>query len=252
MLPADPTRRRFLGTLAALAALPSAARAAGESAAAENAAGGPVVVELFTSQGCWSCPPADELLGELSGRGDVIALAYHVDYWDYIGWQDPFGSPAFTRRQQTYAAWLGQKMVYTPQMVVGGRIDAMGSNRAKVEQAIGEARQAGLILSLTPRLDTAERVTVAGPAPAAGATVLAVHFLPQAETVVTRGENAGKTLVEYNIVRDLQPLGRFTGGEATFDIVEDNATGEQRACAILVQDDATGAILGAVLMPPES
>ena len=97
-----------------------------------------------------------------------------------------------------------------------------------------------------------ERVTVAGPAPAGGATVLAVHFLPQAETVVARGENAGKTLIEYNIVRDLQPLGDFTGGETTYDIVEDNPAGEQRACAVLVQDDATGAILGAVLMPPES
>ncbi|HKY95117.1 MAG TPA: DUF1223 domain-containing protein [Kiloniellales bacterium] len=240
---ATPTRRRFLGTLAALAALPRVALAAEQ---------GPVVVELFTSQGCWSCPPADALLGELAGRADIIALAYHVDYWDYIGWQDVFGSPECTRRQQAYADYLGNKMVYTPQMVVGGRIDAMGSNRQKVEAAIVEARKAGVSVTLTPQIDGTERVTVKGPAPPGGATVLAVHFLPQAETVVSRGENAGKTLIEYNIVRELQPLGRFTGGEATYDIIEEDPSGEQRACAVLVQDDATGAILGAVLMPPES
>jgi hypothetical protein len=242
---AAATRRRFLGTLAALAALPALPR----RIAAEQ---GPVVVELFTSQGCWSCPPADALLGELAGRTDIIALAYHVDYWDYIGWQDIFASPAHTRRQQAYADYLGKKMVYTPQMVVGGRFDAIGSNRQKVEAAIVEARQMGVTLSLTPLPGGGERVAVAGPAPAGGATVLAVHFLPRAETVVARGENAGKTLTEYNIVRDLQPIGRFTGGETTYDIVEDNSAGEQRACAVLVQDDATGAILGAVLMPPES
>jgi len=239
----DPTRRAFLGTLAALALLPRAAGARED---------GPVVIELFTSQGCWSCPPADALLGELAGRADVIALAYHVDYWDYIGWQDPYGSAAFTERQETYAAWLGEKMIYTPQMVVGGRIDALGSNRKQVEGAIVQAREAGLTVALSPVFDTAQRVTVSGPAPAAGATVLAVHFLSQAETVVTRGENAGKTLTEYNIVRDLQPLGRFAGGTATYEILADNPAGEQRACAILVQDDATGAILGAMLMPPGS
>jgi len=238
-----PSRRHFLAALAGAAVLPRLATAATHQ---------PVVVELFTSQGCWSCPPADALLGELAGRADIIALAYHVDYWDYIGWKDVFGSPLCTQRQQAYAAFMGKKMVYTPQMVIGGRFDAVGSNRKKVEAAIVEARAAGLTLAVTPLDAATQRVRVAGPAPAGGATVLAVHFLPQAETVVSRGENAGKTLIEYNIVRDLQPLGRFTGGEVTYQIVEDNPAGEQRACAILVQDDATGAILGAALMPQGS
>jgi hypothetical protein len=244
MNPAATSRRRFLGTLAGLAALPALPRVA----AAEGA---PVVVELFTSQGCWSCPPADALLGELAGRADVIALAYHVDYWDYIGWKDVFGSPAFTERQQAYAAFMGKRMVYTPQMVVGGRFDAVGSNRKKVEATIVEARAAGLTLEVAPLDAVTQHVRVSGPAPAEGATVLAVHFLPQAETVVARGENAGKTLVGYNIVRDIQPLGRFTGGETTYEIVAAES-GEQRICAILVQDDATGAILGAALMPEGS
>jgi hypothetical protein len=242
-LPAT-SRRHFLGTLAGLAALPALPRGL-------RAEGGPVVVELFTSQGCWSCPPADALLGELAGRADIIALAYHVDYWDYIGWKDIFGSPACTERQQSYAAFMGKKMVYTPQMVVGGRFDVVGSNRKKVEATIVEARAVAPTLEVTPLDAATERVRVAGPAPAKGATVLAVHFLPQAETVVSRGENAGKTLIEYNIVREIQPLGRFTGGEATYDIVE-SENGEQRACAILVQDDETGAILGATLMPEGS
>lgn len=237
------TRRCLLTGLAgltALAALPRRSRAEGNNL---------VVVELFTSQGCSSCPPADALLGELAGRDDLIALAYHVDYWDYIGWKDIYGSPAFTERQQAYAAFLGRKMVYTPQMVVGGRFDAMGSNRKKVEAAIAEARALGMSLEVTPLDAAVERVRVAGPS--AGATVLAVHFLPQAETQVARGENAGKTLVEHHIVREIQPLGRFTGGEATYEIVEEPGS-EQRACAILVQDDTTGAILGATLMPAGS
>ena len=140
-------------------------------------------------------------------------------------------------------------MVYTPQMVVGGRIDVMGADRKKVEAAIVEARGLGVSVALEPQADGMERVTVSGPAPEAGATVLAVFFLPKADTMVERGENAGKTLTEYNIVRALQPIGRFTGGETTYDIAEDESSGEKRACAVLVQDDKTGAILGAVLMP---
>src|SRR5262245_56361084 len=99
----------------------------------------PVVVELFTSEGCSSCPPADAFLGELAQRPDVVPLAFHVDYWDYIGWKDPYANPAFTQRQHDYKAALGLHMVYTPQMIVDGRTDVVGSERGSVEAAIGKA-----------------------------------------------------------------------------------------------------------------
>src|ERR1700746_3918568 len=106
------------------------------------AAGGrPIVVELFTSEGCSSCPPADALLAELAGRPDLLALSFHVDYWDGLGWKDPFSSPDATRRQRGYADLLGLATVYTPQMVVDGRWQAVGSDRSEVEQALGSARR---------------------------------------------------------------------------------------------------------------
>src|SRR5215831_16018900 len=97
---------------------------------------GPVLVELFTSQGCSSCPPADQLLGELARRPDVVAIGFHVDYWDYIGWKDPYAGPWATKRQRSYAHSLGLHMVYTPQVVVDGGADAVGSDRAAIDRLI--------------------------------------------------------------------------------------------------------------------
>ena len=231
------SRRALLAALAALPLLPRPIRAQ---------AGQPVVVELFTSQGCSSCPPADALLGELAARDDVIALAYHVDYWDYIGWRDRFGDPANTQRQRTYADWMGTRMVYTPQMVVAGRFDVVGSSRDRVEQALTQARAEPLPLAVT--LVGYDRVAIAGPA-VADAQVLAVIFQARAETPVGAGENGGSTLVEFNIVRELVPVGHYGGGaqELALDPHWLQEAGYD-GCAILVQDSATGRILGAAKM----
>ena len=231
------SRRALLAALAALPLLPRQIRAQ---------AGQPVVVELFTSQGCSSCPPADALLGELAARDDVIALAYHVDYWDYIGWRDRFGDPANTQRQRTYADWMGTRMVYTPQMVVAGRFDVVGSRRDRVEQTLALARTEPLPLAVT--LVGYDRVAIAGPA-GADAQVLAVIFQARAETPVGAGENDGSTLVEFNIVRELVPVGHYSGG--TQELALDPHWLQEAGydgCAILVQDSATGRILGAAKM----
>src|SRR5260221_259576 len=133
----------------------------------------PVVVELFTSQGCSSCPPADEYLGELTMRSDIIPLAFHVDYWNYIGWTDPFASKQMTHRQKAYSRALGQRYIYTPEMVVNGTTQEVGSNRRGVEALIEAARkeaQTGPAISLTREDDGKIRLRLGAATPSAAAT----------------------------------------------------------------------------------
>jgi hypothetical protein len=225
------------------------------NAAGAAGAGTPVVVELFTSQGCSSCPPADAFLGELAGRADVIALAFHIDYWDYIGWKDPFASPAWTDRQHAYKRSLGLHMVYTPQMVIDGRADAVGSERGAVNDAIAAAAAQDDKVAVSITRAAAGHYRVALPA-AAGlqglpATVWLAVFERQHVTPIAKGENAGATLTDHNIVRELRPVGRWSGAadELTLDV--DEATMAGKGCAVIVQGDAAGPILGAALLPDE-
>lgn len=207
---------------------------------------GPVVVELFTSQGCSSCPPADELLAELADRPDVIALSHHVDYWNYIGWADPFSSPEATARQQAYRDALGLRVVYTPQMVIDGRRDVAGSRRAAVETAVEEAsaRADRIAVTIAGDAQTGYRAELPEAALPAPATVWLVLFDPLHETAVSRGENAGAVLRNRNVVRELRSLGSWTG-EATALPVE---TAGRDGCAIIVQRGKAGPILGAAAM----
>lgn len=211
--------------------------------AAARADDRPAVVELFTSQGCSSCPPADALLGELSRRGDVIALAYHVDYWDYLGWKDPFASRSATERQRLYARTLGLSGIYTPQMVVDGAVDVVGSNRPAVMAALGGSRQGpGIRVS---REAGALKVDVAAAKGAPESEVVLVAYAEKAETKVQRGENAGRSLTEYGIVRGVYPLGRWTGDPARFSIDLSSVAGDATAAAVLVQASGPGRVLGA-------
>ena len=132
-------KRVPLAVAAVVAAISATALLADRPAVARDPDARPTVVELFTSQGCHSCPPADAYLGVLSGRDDIIALAHHVDYWNYIGWKDPFSSPQATERQHSYARAMRKRSVYTPQMVIDGRYDAVGSRRSQVDRAIDRA-----------------------------------------------------------------------------------------------------------------
>ncbi|MBK1670882.1 hypothetical protein CKO28_22975 [Rhodovibrio sodomensis] len=206
----------------------------------------PVVVELFTSQGCSSCPPADRLLGEIKDRPGVIALSLHVDYWDYIGWEDPYGKARHTGRQQAYKRQLELDYVYTPQIVVDGRLQVIGSRRSAVLDRIDRAR--GRPPIVRPRLDGGTAVIPAAEV-AAGARVWLVTFDARHATQVGDGENAGDRLVNHNVVRSWRDLGAYTGArrEIPLDVAEARAAGRS-GCALLVQREGTGEILGAAMM----
>jgi hypothetical protein len=226
-------------------------------AAPPAAAGSPVVVELFTSQGCSSCPPADEYLGELMQRGDIIPLAFHVDYWNYIGWSDPFASKQMTHRQKAYSRALGQRYIYTPEMVVNGTSQEVGSNRRGVEALIEAARKqpsSGPSISLTREEDGRIHLRVGAATPKAGAaremaTVWLVKFDREHKTTVALGENEGRTLTDYNAVRTLHQLGSWTGEalDIVYDANEPDEPGNG-GCAVLVQRDGAGPIIAAAML----
>jgi hypothetical protein len=172
-----------------------------------------VVVELFTSQGCSSCPPADEYLGRLSRNPDVIALALHVDYWDYIGWTDQFASPQFTARQKAYARAVGSNTIYTPQMIVNGVDRIEGSNPEQVEYDI--RRHLGL--PGTVALDLSRDVAMltikatAKALPKGPLTVQVIRYRPSETVAIAYGENAGKVVDYHNVVTEWRVLGEWAG-----------------------------------------
>jgi hypothetical protein len=172
-----------------------------------------IVAELFTSEGCSSCPPADALLAELATRPDVLALSFHVDYWDRLGWKDPFSSPAATERQQRYAGLLKLATVYTPQLIVDGKWQAVGSDRVEVERALARARhgQIEVPLALTTDHGRAQLKLGSAGGPVSGA-VLLIGFDRRHVTAVARGENSGRTLAHANVVRGVEEVGQFSGG----------------------------------------
>jgi hypothetical protein len=203
----------------------------------------PAVVELYTSQGCSSCPPADALLGELVRRGDVLALAFHVDYWDDLGWRDRFELPVATQRQRQYARQLGSASVYTPQMVVDGTADVVGGDAAGVARLIAAPR-ANVPVQISAR-DGELLVSVAAANGMPAAEVTLLSYLPQAQTAIGRGENAGRALREYNIVRSCAALGRWQGAAAEWRVRLADLPADARAVAVLVQEPGPGAIIGA-------
>lgn len=212
------------------------------------------VVELFTSQGCSSCPPADALLGELAQRPDIVALSEHVDYWDYMGWRDPFASPHFTQRQRDYGRTLGVKLLYTPQIVVQGRHQAPGNDRDAVLSMIAQSAPAAAVdVQASPGDGGGMEIRLgdsSGDLPGAGpATIWLVTYQPRQATDVKRGENRGQQLINHNIVKAFRAVGEWHGKAATVS-VEPSARSATDGCAILVQAGAGGAILGAARCVP--
>jgi hypothetical protein len=209
---------------------------ASPAAAAER----PVVVELFTSQSCSSCPPAEALLGELADKpGDLLPLAFHVTYWNRLDWRDTFSLPAATERQQAYAERLGEGS-FTPQIVVDGRRSVVGSRRGEVSAAIGQARGAASAALPVSLARAGGNLVVRLGAGSGAADILLVGFDARHETRVARGENAGRTIVQANVVRSVRSLGRWDGSARTLS--EPWPAG--REAAVIVQA-ADGRILGA-------
>jgi hypothetical protein len=197
-------------------------------AAVRPAAAGPVhaVVELFTSQGCSSCPPADKILSDLAKDPDVLAVSLPIDYWNYIGWRDTLASPLFTARQKAYAAASGRGQVYTPQVIVNGLKDAVGGNREAIAQAEKQTLATSGVMSVPLDVsvkDNTIHVTVGGaPNGAPGAAGVYLLALARAQTVeIKRGENAGSTLTYSNVVRAIIKIGDWKG--AKIDLTADTA-----------------------------
>ncbi|WP_343563480.1 DUF1223 domain-containing protein [Kiloniella sp. b19] len=219
----------------------------------------PVVVELFTSQGCSSCPPAEALLNQLAEQPGVIALAHHVDYWDYIGWKDPFARPEATERQRDYASTLDLRYIYTPQMVIDGQEELVGSRRAQVLSEVQKAAS-------TPNPVQLRMKSMTGPLPvgsdlrielkprdeqvSVSQAVLWLAVYDQShETQIRRGENAGKLSINNHVVRHWLPVTVWNGTdpEINFTFPEIEGSGVDQGFALILQQGETGPILGASL-----
>jgi hypothetical protein len=207
------------------------------------------VVELFTSQGCGLCRPADALLGELTKRADLLPLSFHVNYWDYIGWKDTFASAANTTRQRAYARRFGQRYVYTPQMVIQGTAQAAGSNRASVLADIEKHKSLSPVPIKIQRGPGGRSIIVTIAADPQGkkqnADVWLVMFDRNRKTAVSRGENRGKTLSDFNVVRSLKKVAEWDGGKMKFTVNSPGDVVLSGDCAILLQSAGPGRILGA-------
>lgn len=218
--------------------------AAGLLLSPSPSAAGPVVVELFTSQGCSACPPADALLGDLAERPDVIPLGLHVDYWDYLGWRDRFAAPANGRRQRGYIERMRHRTVFTPQIIVDGVTSVIGSRRQAVleEIALAAAMGDGVAVRAT-RDGDAIRVELEPQVEASLGVARVLYFIYEwPRTVhITRGENETRRITYHNVVRDWMTLGHWSGEAA---VMQAPRPEDARGVAVIVQRD-DGVVLGA-------
>jgi hypothetical protein len=215
------------------------------------------VIELFTSQGCDSCPPADKLLGELSNDPTVIPLTLAIDYWDYLGWKDTLALPGHARRQRAYARVRGDRDVFTPQAVVNGSVQALGSDQSAINRAIRQSAQQPSVLSVPLTMAVADgKLTITTPASKAGKEQAEVWLCPVVSALpveIMRGENKGRTITYHNVVRRWIKLGEWNGAPATWTIpVKDFQSERVDEVAVIVQSGtaaAPGPMLAAAITP---
>jgi hypothetical protein len=215
--------------------------------------GGPWAIELFTSQGCSSCPPADLHLGKLARRADIVALSFHVDYWDYIGWRDLFASRAMTERQRAYARVLKQRYVYTPEMVVDGIGHEPGVESGPIEALLATAQRR------SPRRATPDLVRAADgtlaiklaafPLDSGPADVTLAVYDRRHATPVRSGENTGRMLENFNVVRHFEIVARWDGSAANWTVPADRFQPGQ-GMAVLVQQADHGPMIGCNKLEP--
>lgn len=203
------------------------------------------VVELFTSQGCSSCPPADTLLGELAGLPNMVAVAFHVDYWDSIGWRDRYAIPAAVVRQRRYVETLGLSTAFTPQVVIDGRDSFVGSDRQRILAALTTDRETipvaaevahGELIVTLPERAQHNRFDVG-----------LIAYLPEATTAIGRGENSGRTLAEFNIAREFRHIGSWRGEAKVIRVPLESFPADATRVAVLVQDAEQGPIAGSAV-----
>src|SRR3982074_2424482 len=213
------------------------------------------VVELFTSQGCSSCPPADQIIGELARDPSVIALSMPIDYWDYLGWKDTLADSRFSDRQKAYSQMRGDREVYTPQVVVNGAVHVIGSDRAGIESAIGNTKKTDGVMSIPVTMTQAGKqltVSVAASSNSPFAMHGEVWICSIAKAVpisIGRGENRGREVTYYNVVRNLLKVGDWNGSAGSWTVPLENISRDGvDAAAVYVQDgnrERPGPMLGA-------
>lgn len=212
------------------------------------------VLELYTSQGCSSCPAADALLKSYTERSDIVALTMPVDYWDYLGWKDTFANPKYSARQRQYAKKRGDGRIYTPQIVVNGLHHAVGNSQRDIDHAIAEdaAHFAKGRIPIGLRLEQGRLIIEAGVGQGGDvkeATIWLAMVMREAEVTVRGGENRGKVLKYYNVVRELTPIGMWTGKPITIRLERDTVKqSDTDRCAVIIQSGKAGPVLGAALL----
>lgn len=245
-------RRIFLRQISS-ASLIAGFLVAGFLPVATRAAEPRALLELFTSQGCSSCPAADKLLGELTADPSLIALSLPIDYWDYLGWKDTLASPAHSALQRAYARVRGDRQVYTPQIVVNGAMHVLGSDRAAIEHTIALTDQRSGVMSVPVALTVGDKgLNVKVESAETAHNTGEVWLCPVAKAItvaIGRGENRGRTLTYNNVVRGWLKLGEWTGAAASWNVpLTELKTGGADAAAVMVQEgsrDKPGIILGA-------
>jgi len=216
------------------------------------------VIELFTSQGCSSCPPADEVLGELAKDPSVVALSMPIDYWDYLGWKDTLADARFSARQKAYSRMRGDREVYTPQAVINGSTHVIGSDLVGIESAIDTTRAAGVMSVPVTLTQSGRQITVSVAAAAQGP---AIHhgevwigsISTSVPILIGRGENSGREVTYHNVVRNLLKVGDWNGTSGNWTVPLENISHDGvDAAVVFVQDgsrDKPGPMLGAAFTP---
>ena len=248
-------RAEILTALALLALTPALADRASSQPASAGPVAMPVVLELFTSQGCSSCPAADALLKTFAERPEVIALSLSVDYWDHLGWKDTLASPKHALRQRAYAKALGTGNVYTPQVVIDGTAETIGSNKSHIEKAIARTAAARKHSVMVRADSDGRRVTInisgaAADQDAGSGTIWLAVVSPKVDVKIKHGENRDRMLSYYNVVRELTAVGMWAGKPMKIELPASAVMAAGNRCAVLLQSEDGGRIVGAAWMTP--